>query len=77
MEIEQFDKIHDKLENMTVKNHSYLYVTDQVGNYIQIGGYGDAFTAEKRIYHSPVDYVHTKAEYSDTKDGRTIVFGVF
>lgn len=69
MEIEQFDKIHDKIENMTVKNHSYLYVTDQVGNYIQIGGYGDAFTVEKRIYHSPVDYVHTKAEYSDTKDG--------
>lgn len=79
LEIERFDEIREKIEGMTVKNHSYLYVTDPIGNYIQIGGYGDSFTVEKRIYHSPVSYVHTKAEYSDQKDsdgfGEVIIAG--
>lgn len=68
VETDDFDSIREKLNNMTVKKRSYLYVTDQVGNYIQIGGYGDTFTIEKRIYTDPTIYVHTKAEYPDTKE---------
>lgn len=79
MEINDFDKIHEKINNMTVKNRSYLYVTDQIGNYIQIGGYGDSFTVEKHVYTNPTAYVHAKAGYSDTKNlskaGEVIIAG--
>lgn len=68
MEIEDFDKIREKINAMTVKNRSYLYVTDQIGNYIQIGGYGDSFTIEKHVYTNPTAYVHAKAGNLDTKD---------
>jgi len=61
-----------KINNMTAKNCSYLYVTDQIGNYIQIGGYGDSFTIEKCIYINPTAYVHTKAGYSDMKNSSKI-----
>ncbi len=79
IEIDYFDHIQEKLNSMTVKNRSYLYVTDQVGNYIQIGGYGGSFTVEKRIYSGPAAYVHAKAEYSDKdileKTGEVIIAG--
>ena len=79
MEIDSFESIREKLINMTVKNRSYLYVTDQVGNYIQIGGYGDSFTIEKRIYTNPTTYIHAKAGCSDTENsdkvGEVIIAG--
>ncbi|MCI8530710.1 MAG: hypothetical protein HFH82_16545 [Lachnospiraceae bacterium] len=68
MEIVRFESIREKLNNMTVKNRSYLYVTDPIGNYVQIGGYGDAFIVEKRIYTSPTDYVHVRAGYSGAEN---------
>ena len=79
MEIKYFAPISEKLNHMTVKNRSYLYVTDQIGNYIQIGGYGDSFTIEKRIYTNPTAYTHAKAGFSDTenagKEGEVIIAG--
>ncbi|MDE6518543.1 MAG: hypothetical protein K2L18_11985 [Acetatifactor sp.] len=79
METDSFESICEKLNNMTVKNRSYLYVTDQVGNYIQIGGYGDSFTVERRIYTNPTTYIHAKAGCSDTensdKAGEVIIAG--
>lgn len=62
-ETDSFDNIKEKLSSMTVKNRSYLYVTDQIGNYIQIGGYRDSFTVEKRVYVTPTAYTHCKAGY--------------
>ena len=62
-EIDSFDSIKEKLSSMTVKNRSYLYVTDQIGNYIQVGGYKDSFTVEKRVYTTPTSYTHCKAGY--------------
>ncbi|MDE5893743.1 MAG: hypothetical protein K2H45_12550, partial [Acetatifactor sp.] len=79
VEIDRFDSIREKLGGMTVENRSYLYVTDQVGNYIQIGGYGDSFTVEKRIYSGPAAYTHAKAGYADADDsgnaGEVIIAG--
>lgn len=72
IEVDCFGCISEKLNNMTVKNHSYLYVTDQIGNYIQIGGYGDSFTVERRIYINPTDYVHAKAGYAHTENAGTV-----
>ena len=69
IEINHFESISEKLNEMTVKNRSYLYVTDPIGNYIQIGGYSDAFTVEKRTYTSPDEYVHVRARYSGTENG--------
>lgn len=66
-EIDSFDSIKEKLSSMTVENRSYLYVTDQIGNYIQIGGYKDSFTVEKRVYNTPTTYTHYKAGYCDRK----------
>ena len=79
VKIDDFDSIREKLSSMTVKNRSYLYVTDQVGNYIQIGGYGDSFTVEKRTYTGPTAYIHAKAGYAGTDDsgnaGEVIIAG--
>ena len=58
-----FDSVYEKLSKMTAKNHSYLYLTDQIGSYIQVGGYGDSFTVEKRVYTGCMSYVHQKAGY--------------
>lgn len=63
VEADDFDCISEKLGGMTMKNHSYLYVTDQIGNYIQVGGYGDSFTVEKRMYQGMTAFEHTKAGY--------------
>lgn len=63
IEVDNFEQIQEKISRMDGNGRSYLYITDQVGNYIQTGGYGDSFTVEKRIYTNPVDYVHTKAGY--------------
>ena len=65
-EIDRFDSVKEKLSSMTVKNRSYLYVTDQIGNYIQVGGYKDSFTVEKRVYMTPTAYTHCKAGYCGT-----------
>lgn len=86
VEVTHFDQIREKLNNMTVKNRSYLYVTDLIGNYIQIGGYGKHlttadryFTVEKRTYSNLSDYVHARAELPDTqnadKTGEVMIAG--
>lgn len=79
LEIDHFEQISEKLINMTVKNRSYLYVTDQIGNYIQIGGYGDSFTVEKRTYTNPTAYIHAKAGFSGNESadnaGEVIIAG--
>lgn len=64
VEVSDFDGIREKLGEMTVKTHSYLYLTDQSGSYIQVGGYGGSFTVEKRVYTDCMDYTHQKAGYS-------------
>ena len=64
LKVSDFENVREKLNNMTVKNRSFMYITDQVGNYIQVGGYGDSFTVEKRIYTDIMTYTHKKAEYS-------------
>ena len=66
LKVSDFENVREKLNNMTVKNRSFMYITDQVGNYIQVGGYGDSFTVEKRIYTDIMTYTHKKAEYSST-----------
>ena len=68
--IDNFESVSEKLDDMDKNGHSYFYITDQVGNYIQIGGYGDSYTVEKRIYTSPAAYVHTKAQYSNMETVR-------
>ncbi len=79
VELDQFDGIREKLHRMTVKKRSYLYVTDLIGNYIQAGGYGDAFTVEKRMYTDALSYTHTKAGYfgmkHEDKEGDVIIAG--
>lgn len=79
VKIVDFDRIREKLNHMIVKNRSYLYVTDLAGNYIQIGGYGEAFTVEKRIYTDIMTYVHSKAGYScaenPDKEGYVMIAG--
>lgn len=65
-EIDRFNSVKEKLSSMTVKNRSYLYVTDRIGNYIQVGGYKDSFTVEKRVYMTPTAYTHCKAGYCGT-----------
>lgn len=78
-EIDSFESIREKLSSMTVSNRSYLYVTDQIGNYIQIGGYKDYFTVEKRIYMTPTTYVHYKAGYlgaeHSSNNGNVVIAG--
>ncbi|MDE7477747.1 MAG: hypothetical protein K2M91_07330 [Lachnospiraceae bacterium] len=63
VEVSDFDSISEKLDKMTVKNRSYLYLTDQIGSYIQVGGYGDSFTVEKHVYVDCLFYTYQKAEY--------------
>ena len=74
-----FDSIREKLGEMSAKNHSYLYLTDQSDSYLQVGGYGDAFTVEKRIYTDCVSYTHQKAGYLLTGksdgDGSVMIAG--
>ncbi len=43
--VSDFGSVRTKLGEMTAKERSYLYLTDPVGSYIQVGGFGDAFTA--------------------------------
>lgn len=68
--IDNFESVSEKLDDMGKNGHSYFYITDQIGNYIQIGGYGNSYTVEKRIYTSPGAYVHTKAQYSNMETVR-------
>lgn len=63
--VRDFNAISEKLDQMTAKSHSYLYITDQIGSYIQVGGYGDSFTVEKRVYMDCMSYVHQKAGYAN------------
>ena len=42
--VSDFGSVRTKLGEMTAKERSYLYLTDPVGSYIQVGGFGDAFT---------------------------------
>ena len=67
--VHDFDEVSEKLSQMTIKNRSYLYITDQIGSYIQVGGYGDSFTVEKRVYTDCISYVHQKAGYAN--EGKT------
>lgn len=77
--VSDFDSICEKIDNMQGKDHSYLYLTDQSDSYIQVGGYGDSFTVEKRIYTDCISYTHQKAGYSNTEmddaDSRVVIAG--
>lgn len=64
--ISDFDDVRQKLREMTMENKSFMYITDQIGNYIQVGGFGEKFTVEKRVYTDIMDYTHTTAELSAT-----------
>ncbi len=61
--VSDFSSVREKLYKMTAKNRSFLCLTDQIGSYIQVGGYKDSLTVEKRIYKSVLSYTHEKAEY--------------
>lgn len=73
--VSDFIQIKERLDEMTAMDHSYLYLTDQTESYIQVGGYGDAFTVEKRIYTDVTRYTHKKAGYllSDNGDRESFV----
>lgn len=66
--VSEYDSICEKLDDMLVKDHSYLYLTDQSDSYIQVGGYGDSFTVERRVYTDCISYTHQKAGYSYTEE---------
>lgn len=71
--VSDFESIREKLNEMTVKNRSFMYITDQIGSYIQVGGYNksyneNSFTVEKRIYTDIMTYTHEKAEYSSNTE---------
>lgn len=62
-----FQEVKNRLEKMNAKNRSFLYLTDQTGSYIQIGGYksllkSDKFTVEMRRYIDPITYKHQVAD---------------
>lgn len=65
--VSDFASVLEKLGEMTDTKHSYCYLTDQVGNYIQVGGLGDAFTVEQRVYTDCTSYTHLKAGYVSAK----------
>lgn len=77
--VSDFDSICEKLDDMLIRNHSYLYLTDQSDSYIQVGGYGDSFTVEKRVYTDCISYTHRKAGYSytekDDADSSVVIAG--
>lgn len=77
--VRDFNAISEKLNQMIIKNRSYLYLTDQIGSYIQVGGYGDSFTVEKRVYTDCESYVHQKAGYTNGEktnaDGCVVIAG--
>lgn len=79
MRVSDFNSVKEKLEQMTVKNHSYLYLTNQTDSYIQVGGYGNTFTVEKRVYTGAMSYIHQKAEFPlldrASKDGYVLIAG--
>ncbi len=61
--VSDFGSVRTKLGEMTAKERSYLYLTDPVGSYIQVGGFGDIFTVERRVYTDCMSYTHQKAGY--------------
>ncbi len=77
--INGFVEISGRLKDMNDPKHSFLCVTDPVGNYIQAGGYGESFSVEKRLFTDIMDYVHYKAEHSnaasENKNGIVSIFG--
>lgn len=79
IKVSDFSSISEKLNQMTVRNHSYLFLTDQIGNYIQIGGYCDSLTVEKRVHTGIQAYTHEKAGYSSSEktneDGYVVIAG--
>jgi len=72
-----FSLIEKKIDSMTVKNRSYLYMADMNENYIQIGGYADRFVVEIRLYEANGKFTHYKANISsdDTSDDEIVIIG--
>lgn len=67
VKVSDFGSIREMLGGMTAKNHSYLYLTDPLGSYIQVGGFQDSFTVEKRVYTGMLSYTHRKANDSSVE----------
>ena len=66
--VSDFNSICGILDQMTAKKRSYLYFTDPTGSYIQVGGYKNAFTVERRIYTGIMSYSHQKAGYAASEN---------
>ena len=65
--IDNFEIIETMIRPITVKNRSYIGISDTNGDYIQIGGYADRVNAEVRIYEAAEKFKHYKADTSSNE----------
>ncbi len=60
-----YEEVRKILVQMKTAEQSSFCLTDRHGNYIQVGGYGDAFTVEVRKYIDAIAYQHMRADIKE------------